>query len=65
MAKNYFAIVHKETGKMPVLSAELPIFWYKKTAEYKAKRYKDHIVQPVDISDMERLILTQPNKKAV
>lgn len=57
MAKNYFAIVHKTTGKFLLSGACLPIYWLKKVAMEEAKNFKDYIVQPVDIKEMERILL--------
>jgi hypothetical protein len=64
MPKNYFAIVHKETGEFPVLSGELPIYWRKDVATKIAKDLSNFIVQPVDAEEFKRLILSKPNKKA-
>lgn len=64
MPKNYFAVVHKEAGALLVNSAQLPIYWNKKVATIHAARRPDYIVQPVDAKEMERLILSKPNKKA-
>lgn len=64
MAKNYYAIVNKDTGKLLCDSGRLPIFWRKDVAAHGAKIFQDHIVQRVDIKELERLILSKTNKKA-
>jgi hypothetical protein len=64
MAKNYFAVVHKESGKFILHNSQLPIYWNKSVADDVAKRNKGYLVQPVDINYLERLILSKPNKKA-
>ena len=64
MAKNYFAIVHKQTGNFLLKGASLPIYWLKKVAIEEAKNYKDYIVQPIDIKELEGLVLSKPNKEA-
>lgn len=64
MAKNYFAVVHNETGKFLLNGSKIPIYWLRKVAQEAAKEYRDYIVQPVNIDDLERLVLKQRNKKA-
>lgn len=61
--KNYFAIVHKENGSLLVHSGALPIYWYKKLAVAFAVKYPQYTVQPVNIKELEKLILSKPNKK--
>jgi DNA/RNA endonuclease G (NUC1) len=63
--KYYYAVVHKETGKLLVESNRLPIYWLKSEAEKRAKSFQDFIVQPVDIEKLERLILSHKNPKAI
>lgn len=62
--KNYFAIVHKDTGALLVHSGTLPIYWNKKLAVNFADKYPKYIIQPVNRIELDKLILSKPNKKA-
>lgn len=62
--KNYFAVVHKETGKFLLNSGSLPIYWNKGLATEWANKFSGYIVQPVNIKELERLVLSKSNKKA-
>lgn len=64
MSKNYFAIVHQESGKLLLKDGRLPIYWRKDVAREEAKDYPGYIVQLVDITQLEKLILSKPNSKA-
>jgi hypothetical protein len=66
MAKNYFAIVHRENGNLLCNRARLPIYYRKDVAIEDCESFnsKDYIVQPIDIKELERLVLSQKNNKA-
>lgn len=62
--KYYYAVVHRETDKLLLKNAQLPIFWSKTVAKMAANGWDNYIVQPVNIEDLEKLILSHTNKKA-
>lgn len=62
--KYYYAVVHKETGKLLLRNSQLPIFWSRNVAHSVAKSWHDYIVQPVSLNSLHKLILSHTNKKA-
>lgn len=62
--KYYYAVVHQETGKLLLRNSQLPIFWSRTVAHNVAHDWPKYIVQPVNIEDLEKLVLSHTNKKA-
>lgn len=66
MANNYYALVNKKTGKLPVLCSWLPIFWSKKMAKATIERSevssKCKIVK-VNIKQLEKLVKDGESKQ--
>ena len=66
--KYYYAIVRKDNGSFPTISALLPIYWLKKVAKYDAFRLfgmswnSTYVIQKISVSDLEAIILK--SKKA-
>jgi hypothetical protein len=56
MSKNSYAIIRIKTGKLITESEKLPIFWNKKSAEYRAKDFIGVKVIPLSNNELVNLI---------
>lgn len=58
MSKNVFVIVRVKTGKLISEDERLPIFWYKKSADHRAKDFIGVKVIPVNEKELLKLLTT-------
>jgi hypothetical protein len=63
MSKNSYAIIRIKTGKLITESEKLPIFWNKKSAEFRAKDFTGVKVIPVSNNDILNLINNSSNEQ--
>lgn len=59
--KYYYAIIRNKTGKLITESGNLPIFWNKRNADYRAKDFIDVTVVPISATELAALIKTNSN----
>lgn len=62
MSKNVFVIVRAKTGKLISENERLPIFWYKKYADHRAKDFIGVKVISINEKELIKLLTHTTNE---
>lgn len=54
--KNCYAIVDKETGKLPLIQASIPIYWSRKVANERIFGFTTLMVKKISSADLQKFI---------